>query len=297
MSSNNRPVSRLCTPLCRSPSQQLQIQYETKPLTELDEKILENNDETGTVQVGWGRERGKYYTAAIYLRPLLACLKKALDNFMGHHRLRHMYISGPPGCGKTTYCLFYFTRYMLTENKKGLIVQYREKSTNEIMLLEGKCIKRVSTIRKNDDTVAIVREIIFTEGKDSFDFCIFDGVQDANDASKRISLAITSNIGNKTKIIKTTSLEFDIKGGDCTGGIDGIDDFFAVSSWTLEDYEKAVKAELMGLDELQRVLCIDSDFAPEVEDVKTEDEDETEAAQQKVEGDTKEVTFEQLWNG
>ena len=143
---------------------------------------------------------------------------------------------------------------MLTENKKGLIVQYREKSTNEIMLLEGKCIKRVSTTRKNDDTVAIVREIIFTEGKDSFDFCIFDGVQDANDASKRISLAITSNIGNKTKIIKTTSLEFDIRLEDCTGGRDGIDDFFAVSSWELEDYEKAVKAELMGLDELQRVL-------------------------------------------
>ena len=93
----------------------------------------------------------------------------------------------------------------------------------------------------------------------------------------------------KTKIIKITSLEFDIKGGESTGGIHGIDFFFVVSSWKLGDYEGAVKAKLSGLDELQKILCLDSDIEPDDEDEEMKD------SQKEVEEEgTMEVTLEWL---
>ena len=71
-----------------------------------------------------------------------------------------------------------------------------------------------------------------------------------------ISSAITNTVETKTKFIKITSLEFDIKGGDSTGGINGIDSFFVVNSWKLGDYEDAIAAKLYGLDYLQKIFCV-----------------------------------------
>ena len=275
-----------------------QIEFKTISFDALDEEIVKSSDETGTVQVGWRRERNTYFSNSIFLRQHLADLRNALDEFMGHHQHRHMYISGPPGSGKTTYCLFYFTRYMVTNNngdsssnnKKGLIVQYRAESSNEIMILEGQRIRRVSSFKTHNKSMPdLLCELIEKEGKDSFDFCVFDGVRQAKDICENISSAITNSVGTKTKIIKITSLEFDIKGGESTGGIHGIDSFFVVSSWKLGDYEDAVKAKLSGFDELQTILCLDSDFEPDDQDEEMKD------SQKEVEEEgTMEVTLEWL---
>ena len=67
--------------------------------------------------------------------------KKSLDTFMNDKQHQHLYVSGPPGSGKTTYCLFYFTQYLLAdENRKGLLVQYRPSNAHEVMILENKQI-------------------------------------------------------------------------------------------------------------------------------------------------------------
>mmetsp|Transcript_26788 Transcript_26788/g.38000 ORF Transcript_26788/g.38000 Transcript_26788/m.38000 type:complete len:96 (-) Transcript_26788:754-1041(-) len=44
--------------------------------------------------------------------------KKRLAEIMSHEQVRYMYITGPLGSGKTTYCLFYFMDYMLANNSK-----------------------------------------------------------------------------------------------------------------------------------------------------------------------------------
>ena len=71
----------------------------------------------------------------------------------------------------------------------------------------------------------------------------------------KISSAITSKVAEGTKVVQVTSLEFNIKGGDGTGGRKGIDSFFRFSSWKLEDYETAVKARFLDMKELREVLC------------------------------------------
>ena len=242
---------------------------------------------TKTVKVGWRREKDIYFSKPIYLHEHLSELKKALDEFMLHKQHRHMYISGPPGSGKTTYCLFYFMLRVVNDNsKKGLLVQYRAEAANEIMILQGDSIRRVTSVKDNGIVVDVVRKLILTEGKDSFDFCVFDGVCQSKEVCANISSAITNSVGSKTKVIKITSLEFDIKGGDSTGGIDGIDSFFVVSSWKLEDYEDAVKAKLLEPDELQKILCLESDFEP--------DEEMRDSQRQGEEEGSKEVTLEWL---
>ena len=108
-------------------------------------------------------------------------------------------------------------------------MQYREEANNEIMILDGQCIRRVCP-EKGQTTPDLVCEVIDKEGVDAFDFCVFDGMRQSKQICEDISKAIVGGVGTKTKVIKITSLEFDIKGGDGSGRINGIDSFFVVNS-------------------------------------------------------------------
>ena len=246
---------------------------------------------TGTTQVGWRREKNSYYSKAIYLREHLSKLKEQLDDFMGHERLRYMYISGPPGSGKTTYCLFYFMlRVVEDRSKKGLLVQYRAEAANEIMIVQGGRIRRVTAKKHNEIMPKLVDDLVENEGRDSFDFCVFDGVRQSELVCKNISSAITNSVGPETKVIKITSLEFDVKGGDSTRGIEGIACFFVASSWKLEDYKDAVKAKLLRDDELDKMFCLTSEIGAQPEDEDSEKDDIRKA----VEGHTEQDTLDWL---
>jgi hypothetical protein len=121
-----------------------------------------------------------------------------------------------------------------------------------------------------------LRNLIHREGRDSFNFCVFDGVRQAKQICEDITSILVNNLKSNTKIIKITSLEFDVKGGDSTGGIHGIDCFFVGSSWGLADYKLAVKEQALQPDEFKLAFCIDSDFkdAEDGEDGKEREENE-----------------------
>lgn len=252
--------------------------FEIQTFNGIHGDIVKGAHQTGTIQTGWRRERATYFPLKIYLRKPLSSLRKSLDKFMGEDKLRHMYISGPPGSGKTTYCLFYFTLYMTKNSKKGLIIQYRKEAENEVMIVEGQEIRRVTGGTDDGRMPDLVRSLIVREGRDAFDFVVFDGVRTAEMVCGLVSSVIVNNVGSKTKIIKITSLEFDVKGGDSTGGLDGIDEFFTASSWKYDDYKNAVDAGLFEPDALERIVCVDSDYEPETDtedgDAKMEDAEE-----------------------
>ena len=247
--------------------QQITVEYEHKSISKIYNHSV---DQTSTSQMGWRRERLEWIEEPIFLREHLGELKNALDGFMSDPKLLQMFINGPPGSGKTTYCLFYFTLYIRESKKKeskkkGLIVQYREFKS-EVMILEGELIRRAKEGTENETIGTLIRNIMKAE---SFDFCVFDGMRQSSESCKNIRSVITNNMAKTSKIIMITSLEFDNKGGESTDGLDGIDSYFSVNSWKYEDYEKAFDArfaaEHLDFLNLQKLLCLDSDFLPEDE--------------------------------
>lgn len=228
---------------------QKQIEFDEISLDKICPGIdISTTVERNTVHVGWKLENNFFEKKPIFMRQHLIEFHTKLDTYMKHPRHRHLYISGPPGCGKTTYCLFYFTRYILVnQNSRGLIVLYRASSRNEVMIIEGQCLRFAKSGTNESHMSSLIVDLIQREGRDAFDFVVFDGVQQNKDICQSISSAITNTVGTKTKLIMTSSLVFDIKSGDSTRGINGIDEEFFVNSWQLGDYEAAVKAKIFGL--------------------------------------------------
>ena len=221
------------------------IEYDTIHFDKINEKILKSEDEKGTLQMGWRREGRKFFHIPIFLREDLFGMKKKLDNLMSSSKKHNLYISGPPGSGKTTYILFYFMLYVKKKKKKGLLVQYRENGISEVMILEEGTIRRVSTETAVHEISKLVGKIVTCEGKTSFDFYVFDGVRQNQDLCKHIQSSIEVHKTIESKYIAVTSLEFDIKLGDAVFGNRGFGLTHSVSSWEKEDYVKAMNAGLL----------------------------------------------------
>eukprot|EP00543_Licmophora_paradoxa_P005022 CAMPEP_0202444158 /NCGR_PEP_ID=MMETSP1360-20130828/3297_1 /ASSEMBLY_ACC=CAM_ASM_000848 /TAXON_ID=515479 /ORGANISM="Licmophora paradoxa, Strain CCMP2313" /LENGTH=616 /DNA_ID=CAMNT_0049060079 /DNA_START=720 /DNA_END=2571 /DNA_ORIENTATION=+ len=249
--------------------------FEIQELDNIDANIVKASHLPGKVQTGWKRERGEYFPIKIFLRPHLCEFKLSLDEFMADNNMRQMYISGPPGSGKTTYCLFYFTLYMTNNNKKGLIIQYRSEAASEVMIVEEQLIRRVTIGSDAETTPSLVRSLI---RQHKFDFILFDGVRIKDLQCIHIGSVIANHMKTPTKLIKVTSLQFDIKGGDSIGGLDGCEGSFFASSWEYDDYKNAVDAGLLEPGVLERIVCVDSDYEPETDtgdgDVMMEDSEE-----------------------
>ena len=231
-------------------------------------------DESTVVQ-GWRREAGKTIFQQIFFRQHLLVQKKKIDDFMNQENKTRLYVSGPPGCGKTTFFLFYFTQWARTNQKRGLIVQYRDLTLCEIILLNGGNIpERVVSEKLNrDDLANLVSHVLKQESPISF--CVFDGVRQNVETCKNVMSHINGSMGEQ-KAIHITSLEFDIKDGDGTGGtFTGIDRYMHVNSWTLREYKQCVNAGMLNPEEWERLLQTKEDLEEEcdLEPVVQEDTD------------------------
>eukprot|EP00978_Attheya_sp_CCMP212_P042240 scaffold254206_cov43-Attheya_sp.AAC.1 len=56
------------------------------------------------------------------------------------------------------------------------------------------------------------------------------------------------------KGIHITSLKFNVKGGDGTGGLNGIDEFMSIHSWEKKDYEDAFDSNFKEKSEWKAIL-------------------------------------------
>ena len=107
---------------------------------ETDEPALEPSDRTaekGDVSLVFRREAEVSTTRVLYIREHLVDVQKELDDFMERPNKSQMYVTGPPGCGKTCFLYLWARRLSVQEKKKRvLIVQFREKQTCFIWIRE-----------------------------------------------------------------------------------------------------------------------------------------------------------------
>ena len=78
----------------------------------------------GEVSLVSRREGDIIWTSVLYIREHLVDVQTNLDDFLQHERMNKLYISGPPGCGKTCF-LYLWARFVaILEKKRVLIVQF-----------------------------------------------------------------------------------------------------------------------------------------------------------------------------
>jgi hypothetical protein len=241
------------------------------------ETILENKttidlSRAGEVVTGWRREDGATTKPSLFLRPHLIDKKKELDAFFLSVNKR-LYVSGPPGSGKTSFFLLYCAQRALIFKQRGLVVQYRDSSYCEIMIVDDSSICRVYSgqyqIRNN--LLAILREIVGTQEK--FDFFVFDGVRQNKQDCGDVLAFLNSHFNTSDhKGIHITSLQFSIKAGD---GTFRHDQYMSVVSWEFPNYVAAYRAKLFTEGEWRSVLEDDSERkqTKDTDDLKNDDEE------------------------
>jgi hypothetical protein len=135
-----------------------------------------------------------------------------------------MYVSGPPGCGRTEVFPLYAAQWhRLHKDQRGLVVQYRDLTTCDIMIIENNGIKRVSEPALFPENLLVVLKEIIKADK-NFAFFVFDGVRQKIEKCKEVVGFLNAIFMSRlVKGIHITSLQFSIKGSDGTGGLNGID--------------------------------------------------------------------------
>eukprot|EP00980_Cylindrotheca_fusiformis_P025068 scaffold12988_cov78-Cylindrotheca_fusiformis.AAC.1 len=161
------------------------------------------------------------------------------------HVRRTLYVTGPPGCGKTVFTTLLAHRYAAgrissdAEPKRVLMILFRELDGCEILIINGEETQRVQravVVKEIDCTVHTILEDPIIP---SFDLCILDGVRQTSDECRILMQRLRSYTGESDRIqrvVYTTSLQFRIKMGDMAVGYDRDHEEINFDSFTEDDY-------------------------------------------------------------
>ena len=194
------------------------------------------------------REGGTTWISVLYIRKHLVEVQKKLDDFIAERRKDQLYITGPPGCGKTCFLYLWARRVSVLERKRLLIVQFREKQSCFIWIREaGGPLWRMEKTIDSEDLRQAVKNVLNKNDEEGtpFDLCIHDGVLDKLALCTSMLGTLNNAVTNKVigKVIHVSSLAFNLSTGgqllDETGTIWRL----SMDSWHMQDYEIAAGCE------------------------------------------------------
>ena len=201
----------------------------------------------GDVSLVYRREQEKAWCSVLYIRQPLVDLQAKLDCFVADgSKKSRCYIRGPPGSGKTCFLYLWARFYSVLNQKRLLIVQFREKDSCFIWIRE-----RDGSLYRMDEAVessklgAAVDDVI-TKNKNAktpFDLCIHDGAIDklrlCSEMLSKLNTAVTNGIF--ARVIHVTSLAFSLSTGGQLLSVDGPVLRLSLDSWSEETYLEAVR--------------------------------------------------------
>jgi hypothetical protein len=185
----------------------------------------------------------------LYIRGHLVTVQKKLDDFLKNEKHNQLYITGPPGCGKTCFMYLWARRLSVLQQKRVLIVQFREKEPGIIWIREAD-----GALWRMDEAIdrsLLEREVqkIIEKNEDAgtlFDLCIHDGVLDKLEICSSMLSTLNTAVANKLikKVAHVTSLAFKLStGGQLLNNRLSRIVEASLDSWHEEDYQKAVSCK------------------------------------------------------
>ena len=198
----------------------------------------------------------------LFIRRHLIDKEHEIQQFLSSQSARELYVSGPPGCGKTVFMTLVAHRYAKKENKHVLMVNYRDTSCCHVFVLDGSRARIVQLVVNRTDIVSVVKHLL-QEDTTNFDLCVFDGVRvNITQCSDLVSVlnSQTGAEGKIKKVIHTTSLEFHFPTGDKQQGVRSRISRVAFDSFTEDDHTAA----LTNTEFLKRLLTHRSEIHADI---------------------------------
>eukprot|EP00980_Cylindrotheca_fusiformis_P022156 scaffold9050_cov64-Cylindrotheca_fusiformis.AAC.1 len=163
------------------------------------------------------------------------------------HVRRTLYVTGPPGCGKTVFTTLLAHRYAAgrissdAEPKRVLMILFRKAVRCEILIIDGQETQRLRHGVKTELIEDKVEAILLDDKRiPSFDLCIVDGIRQAIDECSRLMSTLDAFTGESDsrigRVVYTTSLQFQFKMGDMAVGYDREYEEISFDSFTEDDY-------------------------------------------------------------
>ena len=156
---------------------------------------------------------------------------------------RELYVSGPPGCGKTAFMTLAAHRYAKHQTKRVLMVNFRDLSPCYIFKIDGTITSKLRKGLNKTNIVAVLNELMEDKEDDvRYDLVILDGVRQKVEQCSQLMSVLNSLTGGDNKIEKvvhTTSLEFYMSTGDKQQGLRSRLQRVTFDSFTKDDYLQA----------------------------------------------------------
>jgi hypothetical protein len=212
----------------------------------------------------------------LFIRPHLTEKLDLLNAFLSNDSLLQLYISGPPGCGKTSFVTLWAHLFART-GKRVLLVNFRTRQECVILQLEGASVDTLSRAPTSDALRGALETFLDSYKTAKFDLCVFDGVREQERNCANVVALLNSFTGEATerkiaKVVHVTSLSFRMRGGDANLGFNSYIGRESFDSWVLEDHVDAFKS--LAAKKLLGPMLL-ADIKRHMDSI-AEDEDDTE---------------------